>query len=58
MTNHIRLLVTPMAEFGIPQMMQALGRRYVYYVNKTYKRTGTLWEGAINQVSSTVIGIC
>ena len=24
---------------------QVLGRRYVYYVNKTYKRTGTLWEG-------------
>ncbi|WP_236860577.1 transposase [Candidatus Reidiella endopervernicosa] len=27
------------------QMMQALGRRYVYYINKTYNRTGTLWEG-------------
>ncbi len=25
--------------------MQALGRRYVYYFNKTYGRTGTLWEG-------------
>jgi putative transposase len=45
MTNHVHLLVTPMAEYGISQMMQALGRRYVYYVNKTYKRTGTLWEG-------------
>jgi len=45
MTNHVHLLVTPMAELGISQMMQALGRRYVYYVNKTYKRTGTLWEG-------------
>lgn len=45
MSNHVHLLVTPMAEHGIPQMMQALGRRYVYYVNKTYRRTGTLWEG-------------
>jgi putative transposase len=45
MTNHVHLLVTPMMESGISQMMQALGRRYVYYVNKTYKRTGTLWEG-------------
>jgi len=45
MTNHVHLLVTPMADFGISQMMQALGRRYVYYINKTYKRTGTLWEG-------------
>jgi len=34
MTNHVHLLVTPMAEFGISQMMQALGRRYVYFVNK------------------------
>lgn len=45
MTNHVHLLVTPMAEHGIPQMMQTLGRRYVCYVNKTYQRTGTLWEG-------------
>lgn len=26
-------------------MMKALGQRYVQYVNRTYKRTGTLWEG-------------
>jgi len=34
-----------MEEYGVSQMMQALGRRYVYHINKTYKRTGTLWEG-------------
>ena len=45
MTNHVHLLVTPMADYGVSQMMQALGRRYVYYINRTYKRTGTLWEG-------------
>ena len=45
MTNHVHLLVTPMKKSGVSQMMQALGRRYVYYINKTYKRTGTLWEG-------------
>lgn len=45
MTNHVHLLVTPMQELGIAEMMQALGRRYVYYINKTYRRTGTLWEG-------------
>lgn len=45
MTNHVHLLITPFEDHGISQMMQALGRRYVYYVNKTYKRTGTLWEG-------------
>jgi len=45
MTNHVHLLVTPMREHGIGDMMQALGRRYVYYINKTNQRTGTLWEG-------------
>lgn len=25
--------------------MKRLGQRYVQYVNKTYKRSGTLWEG-------------
>jgi putative transposase len=45
MTNHVHLLVTPMGAYGVSQMMQALGRRYVYYINNTYKRTGTLWEG-------------
>ena len=34
-----------MIEHGISQCMQALGRRYVYYINKSYRRTGTLWEG-------------
>lgn len=45
MTNHVHLLVTPMAEHAISEMMQSLGRRYVRYINKEYKRTGTLWEG-------------
>ena len=44
-TNHVHILVTPMKDRGISDMMQALGRRYVYYVNKAYRRTGTLWEG-------------
>ena len=25
--------------------MQSLGRRYVQYINRQYKRSGTLWEG-------------
>ena len=45
MTNHVHLLVTPFKEQGVSEMMQALGRRYVSHINKTYKRTGTLWEG-------------
>lgn len=45
MTNHVHLLVTPAAGDSIPLLMQALGRRYVRYVNMTCGRTGTLWEG-------------
>ena len=45
MTNHVHLLVTPSDADGVPRMMQSLGRCYVRYVNITYRRTGTLWEG-------------
>ncbi len=45
MTNHVHLLVTPGTPRSLPRTMQALGRRYVGYVNHTYRRTGTLWEG-------------
>ena len=45
MTNHVHLLATPSDQYGISRMMQSLGRRYVAYVNATYARTGTLWEG-------------
>lgn len=45
MTNHVHILATPMVEYGLSRMMQALGRRYVRYFNCSYQRTGTLWEG-------------
>jgi putative transposase len=45
MTNHVHLLVTPSQANGVAKLMQSLGRRYVQYVNVTYQRTGTLWEG-------------
>jgi len=45
MTNHVHLLVTPHDEIGIGKMIQMLGRYYVQYFNRRYKRTGTLWEG-------------
>ena len=45
MSNHVHLLIEPSTEQGLGNMMQSLGRRYVQYINKTYKRTGTLWEG-------------
>ncbi len=45
MGNHIHLLATPQTAEGIPQMMQAVGRRYVRLFNDSHGRTGTLWEG-------------
>jgi len=45
MTNHVHLLMTPQAHDSISRTMQFLGRNYVGYVNHTYQRTGTLWEG-------------
>jgi putative transposase len=44
MTNHVHLLMTPREADGVSRVMQSLGRRYVQYVNRTYRRCGTLWE--------------
>ena len=45
MTNHVHLLATPKTQFGVSELMQSLGRYYVRYINQTYRRTGTLWDG-------------
>jgi putative transposase len=45
MTNHVHLLATPEDPHGVSNMMQAIGRRFVRYVNKRHARTGSLWEG-------------
>lgn len=58
MTNHVHLLVTPMEEAGIPQLMQMLGTRYVRHVNLVYRRTGTLWEGRYRAARSRPMRIC
>ena len=44
MTNHVHLLLTPKRAEAVPRLIMSLGRRYVQYINRTYKRTGTLWE--------------
>ena len=44
MTNHVHLLLTPPQPKDVPQLIISLGRRYVQYINKTYHRTGTLWD--------------
>ena len=45
MTNHVHLLVSPHGKTSVSGLMQSLGRRYVQYVNRIYKRSGTPWEG-------------
>ncbi|MBI4986022.1 MAG: transposase [Rhodocyclales bacterium] len=44
MTNHVHLLLTPEKAAAVPRFVISLGRRYVQYVNTTYRRTGTLWD--------------
>lgn len=45
MKNHVHLLITPFEEDSISRIIQHTGREYVSYINKTYQRSGTLWEG-------------
>ena len=44
MTNHVHLLLTPKKAVTVPKPLISLGRRYVQYINQTYRRTGTLWD--------------
>ncbi len=44
MTNHVHLLLTPRQAEAVPRLIIALGRRYVQYINRSYRRTGTLWD--------------
>lgn len=45
MTNHVHLLITPESTGSAGDLMKRLGQRYVQYINRTYRRSGTLWEG-------------
>lgn len=45
MTNHVHLLLTPQKHYSAGDLLKRLGQRYVQYINRNYKRTGTLWEG-------------
>lgn len=45
MTNHVHLLLTPAADDGCAQLMQRLAQLHTQYVNRTYGRSGSLWEG-------------
>jgi putative transposase len=41
----VHLLLTPSTRTGASELIQSLGRYYVLYINRTYERSGTLWEG-------------
>lgn len=44
MTNHVHLLLMPQDAEAVPNLIIAIGRRYVQYINTVYHRTGTLWD--------------
>ncbi len=44
MSNHIHLLTKPNSEESLFKMMQGLTLCYTQYINRTYHRTGRLWE--------------
>lgn len=45
MTNHVHLLVTARELDSCAALMKSVGQLYAQYANKTYRRTGNLWEG-------------
>ena len=45
MTNHVHLLITPRTDGATGVLMKRLWQRFVQYINRTYRRSGTLWEG-------------
>lgn len=45
MTNHVHLVAIPANAGSLPNTLQSVGRRYVQFFNRVYRRTGTLWEG-------------
>lgn len=45
MSNHVHLLLTPSTPRAAGTMMKRLGQRFVQYINRSYGRSGTLWEG-------------
>lgn len=45
MTNHVHLLLTPEEAAGPSFMMKHIGQCFTQYINRTYQRSGTLWEG-------------
>jgi putative transposase len=45
MTNHVHLLITPQDKDSIPRIIQHVARQYTLHFNRSYRRSGALWEG-------------
>ena len=45
MTNHVHLLLTPATAEACALMMKHLAQAHAQYINRRYRRSGTLWEG-------------
>jgi putative transposase len=45
MTNHVHLLLTPNSLDSCGALMKGVGQIHTQYMNRTYGRTGSLWEG-------------
>lgn len=62
MTNYVRLLLTPDKPDSAALLRKPLGQRYVQYVNRRYRRSGTLWEGrsrsCLTQNEDYVLACC
>jgi len=60
MTNHFHLLLSSDLDNGPSLLMKFLGQRYVQYVNRAYRRSGSLWEGrfrsSLVQTQNYVLG--
>jgi putative transposase len=42
--QYLHLLLTPKKAEAVQKLIISLGRRYVQYINRTHRRTGTLWD--------------
>ena len=42
MTNHVHLLASSARSYGLSLMMQYVGRYFVRYINRTYRRSGNI----------------
>ena len=50
MPNHYHLLLSPVAENGIPLFMKKLSMGYTKYFNERHGRSGALWQGKYKRI--------